>query len=104
MKCLSRWLFAAMAATVMCVGMWGCTDVDFHWYEHRSNAKVVGFIDDSLVIIVVGVKLRIGGMGSMLSLKDAERNVCALTITAFKRMDQNYVIPCLVNLQQECLA
>ena len=29
----------------------GCTDVDFHWSENRSNAKVVGFVDDSLVMV-----------------------------------------------------
>ena len=31
--------------------MWGCTDVDFKWEESRSGAKVVGFVDDSLVMV-----------------------------------------------------
>ncbi len=38
-------------AMLACVGMWGCTDVDFKWEESRSGAKVVGFVDDSLVMV-----------------------------------------------------
>lgn len=38
-------------AVLACVGMWGCTDVDFRWSEKRSNAKVLGFVDDSLVMV-----------------------------------------------------
>ncbi|MCQ2050010.1 MAG: hypothetical protein MJZ22_03280 [Candidatus Saccharibacteria bacterium] len=49
--CRVGWNLFAVLATVMCVGMWGCTDVDFHWYEHRSKASVIGFIDDSLAIV-----------------------------------------------------
>lgn len=33
----------------MCVE--GCSDVDFHWSENRSNAKIIGFVDDSLVMV-----------------------------------------------------
>ncbi len=51
MKCLSRWLFAVAVAVVLCAGMWGCTDVDYHLSESRTGAKVVGFIDDSLVMV-----------------------------------------------------
>ena len=41
----------AMAALV-CVGMWGCSDdVTFEWEKTRRNAKVVGFVDDSLVMV-----------------------------------------------------
>ncbi len=44
-------LFAAMALAFACVGMWGCSDVDFRWEPGRSGAKVVGFVDDSLVMV-----------------------------------------------------
>lgn len=44
-------LFAILALAFACVGMWGCTDVDFKWEESRSGAKVVGFVDDSLVMV-----------------------------------------------------
>lgn len=44
-------LFAISAAVFACVGMWGCTDVDFHWSEERSLGRVVGFVDDTLVIV-----------------------------------------------------
>ena len=40
-----------MVAAFVCVSMWGCTDVDFKWEESRSGAKVVGFVDDSLVMV-----------------------------------------------------
>ena len=41
----------AVTAVLACVCMWGCTDVDFRWDESRGREKVVGFVDDSLVII-----------------------------------------------------
>lgn len=44
-------LFAILALALACMGMWGCTDVDFKWEESRSGAKVVGFVDDSLVMV-----------------------------------------------------
>lgn len=44
-------LLALLALALACVGMWGCTDVDFKWEESRSGAKVVGFVDDSLVMV-----------------------------------------------------
>ena len=35
-----------------CVSMWGCSDdVTFEWDKSRGNAKIVGFIDDSLVMV-----------------------------------------------------
>ena len=41
-----------IAAVLMCVYMWGCSDdVSMHWSEERSLGKVVGFVDDSLVIV-----------------------------------------------------
>ena len=44
-------LFAGAVVALVCGGFVGCTDVDFHWSENRSNAKVVGFVDDSLVMV-----------------------------------------------------
>lgn len=48
-------LIAAAMVTLMCVGMWGC-GVDDGWGErvfadHFGSASIVGFIDDSLVIV-----------------------------------------------------
>ena len=40
-----------VTAVLACVCMWGCTDVDFRWDESRGREKVVGFVDDSLVIV-----------------------------------------------------
>ena len=46
--------FAAMALAFVCMGMWGC-GVDDGWGEREFRAydvaKVVGFVDDSLVIL-----------------------------------------------------
>ena len=46
--------FAAMALAFACIGMWGC-GVDDGWGEREFRAydvaKVVGFVDDSLVIL-----------------------------------------------------
>lgn len=47
-------LIAAAMVTLMCVGMWGC-GVDDGWGEREFRAydvaKVIGFVDDSLVIV-----------------------------------------------------
>ena len=52
-----RLIGAAMTALI-CVGMWGCGDLlredgekEFTGHYIKGNAKVVGFIDDSLVIV-----------------------------------------------------
>lgn len=48
---IKRLIVTALAAFA-CVGMWGCgDDVSMHWSEERSLSKVVGFVDDSLVIV-----------------------------------------------------
>lgn len=47
---IERLIVAALAA-LACVSMWGCSDVDFRWEPGRSGAKVVGFVDDSLVMV-----------------------------------------------------
>ena len=45
-------LFAILAVALACVCMWGCSDdVMFEWENSRRNAKVVGFVDDSLVMV-----------------------------------------------------
>ncbi len=40
-----------VTAVLACVCMWGCTDVDFRWEKGRSSETVVGFVDDSLVMV-----------------------------------------------------
>ncbi len=58
--CRVGWkLFAAAVGAVMSAGMWGCSDfiggsddVNYYLAEKRSGAKVVGFIDDSLVMVL----------------------------------------------------
>ena len=43
---------AVLAVALACVCMWGCSDdVSFEWERTRRNAKVVGFVDDSLVMV-----------------------------------------------------
>ena len=51
--CRVGWnLLAVAMAAVMCAGLFGCSDKEeFWWDDDRSNAKVVGFVDDSLVIV-----------------------------------------------------
>ena len=51
-------LFAILAVALSCVCMWGCGDLlredgekEFTGHYIKGNAKVVGFIDDSLVIV-----------------------------------------------------
>ena len=42
----------ALVVVFACVGMWGCSDdVIFKWEDSRRNAKVIGFVDDSLVMV-----------------------------------------------------
>lgn len=51
MKNVVSRLIAVAMAMLASVGMWGCSDeVSFEW-QGRGNAKVVGFVDDSLVIV-----------------------------------------------------
>ncbi len=41
-----------LAVVLACLGIWGCSDdVTFEWEKTRRNAKVVGFVDDSLVMV-----------------------------------------------------
>ncbi len=47
---INKLIGAAMIAFA-CVGMWGCSETTFEWDEKRSGAKVMGFVDDSLVMV-----------------------------------------------------
>ena len=45
-------LLAVLAIAFACVCMWGCSDdVSFEWERTRRNAKVIGFVNDSLVMV-----------------------------------------------------
>ena len=44
-------LLAVLAVAFACVSMWGCSDTEFRWNDVRSGAKVVGFVNDSLVMV-----------------------------------------------------
>ena len=46
-------LIGGLVLALMCVGRWGCGDdiVEFRWEESRREAKIIGFVDDSLVMV-----------------------------------------------------
>lgn len=44
-------LIGAVMGVLVCVCMWGCSDTEFRWNEERSGAKVVGFVNDSIVMV-----------------------------------------------------
>ena len=44
-------LLAVLTVVFACVCMWGCSDTEFRWNDVRSGAKVVGFVNDSLVMV-----------------------------------------------------
>lgn len=47
-----RKMLVVLAVAFMCVCMWGCSDdVTMRWSDERSLGGVVGFVDDSLVIV-----------------------------------------------------
>ena len=44
--------FQVVLVTLLtCVCMWGCSDETLRWVDNRSLGGVVGFVDDSLVIV-----------------------------------------------------
>lgn len=47
---IRRLLVVALAA-LACVCMWGCGDTYYDWEDRRSSKRVVGFVDDSLVMV-----------------------------------------------------
>ena len=51
-KLCFRKLLAFATIALSCVCMWGCSDdVSFEWERNRRNAKVIGFVNDSLVMV-----------------------------------------------------
>ena len=45
--------FQVVLVTLLtCVCMWGCSDEIMHWADGRSLRSVVGFVNDSLVIVI----------------------------------------------------
>ena len=48
--CLNK-LLAVAALMMTCVGMWGCSEDRVHWNEGFTGAEIVGFVDDSLVMV-----------------------------------------------------
>lgn len=47
----ARLNFAVLAMAFVCIGLFGCSDDEFKWYDGYVGAEVVGFVDDSLVIV-----------------------------------------------------
>ena len=45
-----RLIVAALAAFA-CISMWGCGETYYDWDDRRSSRRVVGFVDDSLVMV-----------------------------------------------------
>ncbi len=43
--------FAVAMAMLVCISMWGCSEDRFKWYDGRIGAEIVGFVNDSLVIV-----------------------------------------------------
>ena len=44
-------MLAVLPVAFACICMWGCSENEFHWDESRSNARVIGFVNDSLVMV-----------------------------------------------------
>lgn len=47
---IKRLLIVALT-TLACVSMWGCSEDRVRWNEGFSGAEIVGFVDDSLVMV-----------------------------------------------------
>ena len=44
-------LIAGLMLALACVCMWGCSEDRVHWNEGFTGAEIVGFVDDSLVMV-----------------------------------------------------
>ncbi len=44
-------LLAVLVIAFACECMWGCSDVDFRWRDVRDDAKILGFVNDSLAMV-----------------------------------------------------
>ena len=50
-KMLTARIFAIVILALACICMWGCSEDRVHWNEGFTGAEIVGFIDDSLVMV-----------------------------------------------------
>ena len=60
-----------LAVLFACVCMWGCGDTYYEWEKGRSSARVIGFINDSLVM-VGDIRCWTKYEKSMLSISDED--------------------------------
>ena len=44
-------LLAVLTLAFVCICMWGCSEDSVRWNEDFSGAEIVGFVDDSLVMV-----------------------------------------------------
>lgn len=49
-SCHTR-LFVVSLIVLACISIWGCGETYYDWEDRRSSRRVVGFVDDSLVIV-----------------------------------------------------
>ena len=50
-KMLTARIFAIVILALACICMWGCSEDRVHWNEGFTGAEIVGFVDDSLVMV-----------------------------------------------------
>ena len=50
-KMLTARIFAIEILALACICMWGCSEDRVHWNEGFTGAEIVGFVDDSLVMV-----------------------------------------------------
>lgn len=48
---LNKHIFLNVLLLLICVCVWGCGNTYYDWDDRRSSKRVVGFVDDSLVMI-----------------------------------------------------
>ena len=46
-----RKMLAVLAVALACVCMWGCSEDKVRWHEGFTGARIVGFVNDSLVMV-----------------------------------------------------
>jgi hypothetical protein len=51
MKNIVSRLLAVLTLAFVCICMWGCSEDRIRWNEGFSGAEIVGFVDDSLVMV-----------------------------------------------------
>ena len=50
-KMLTARIFAIVILALACICMWGCSEDKVRWHDEFTGAKIVGFINDSLVMV-----------------------------------------------------